>query len=829
MKADCILAIGQVLGRQPSDADIRNIEDRISRAMRQEAAADPGAWLARPVTAQVRAGAQRAAQELVAESARKQELRVKQVLATARVQQIIAAFPGTQLEAVDRLLAHNSKTMGSITSIDSQATAIEATMIGRMSSLLEAHNPKFLGLLEDEKGLRDIIRELHGESTGNKDAAGGAKIISEQVFEPLRQRLNNAGADIGKLDDYGVPHHHSQLRVARAGRDAWVKYVLPRLNRRRYVRENGSPMSEVELTAFLSEAWKTIAHGGANKREPGQYAGSGARAKRRDHSRQIHFKSADDYIDYQGQFGERTLYEIIIGHVHGMSRDIALVENLGPNPEQTFRLFLDRAEQTALNAEASGFGDYAKTVRRLENLYDEVSGNTKPVASARMGQFFDGVRNLQVFAKLGSSAITALSDEGTMRVAAHVNNLPEMQLMANELRAYTSIDQRRLARRAGLALNTMAMGINRFAQEQLGKGWTAKAAQFTTRAGGLNFTTDARRAAWGVTQMSALGHVAATTPSLSKLDPVDHRILLSKGLTEADFAVWKRAQQEDWGNSNNTMLTPESIYRIPDEQLAGLGNPQQLREQAATKLLALVLEETDIAIIQPGARERAMMYGNTQRGTFKGELTRSVLLFKSFPITMITKQIARGMSQKTGAGRAAYLVTLTAATTAFGMLALQANQITNGKDPRDMKDWETWLHALLKGGALSLYGDLLLNDETQYGHGPITSLAGPVVGTAEDAWKLTFGNIHQAARGEDPHVGAEAVQLLKTNLTPNLWYSKAAIDHMFLHQLQETLSPDYLRKMRRRAEREFGESYWWAPGDVLPERAPDPAAAVGEN
>src|SRR3546814_19809484 len=56
------------------------------------------------------------------------------------------------------------------------------------------------------------------------------------------------------------------------------------------------------------------------------------------------------------------------------------------------------------------------------------------------------------------------------------------------------------------------------------------------------------------------------------------------------------------------MLTPEAIYRIPDADLADLGgNPRAIREQAATRLLGTILEETDIAVIEPGARERARM------------------------------------------------------------------------------------------------------------------------------------------------------------------------------------------------------------------------------
>src|SRR3546814_3767729 len=104
------------------------------------------------------------------------------------------------------------------------------------------------------------------------------------------------------------------------------------------------------------------------------------------------------------------------------------------------------------------------------------------------------------------------------------------------------------------------------------------------------------------------------------------------------------------------MLTPEAIYRIPDADLADLGgNPRAIREQAATRLLGTILEETDIAVIEPGVRERALMMSHLQRGSLKGELTRSFFLFKSFPIAMVTRHWARALSAPTLQGTAAYL------------------------------------------------------------------------------------------------------------------------------------------------------------------------------
>src|SRR3546814_17475634 len=114
--------------------------------------------------------------------------------------------------------------------------------------------------------------------------------------------------------------------------------------------------------------------------------------------------------------------------------------------------------------------------------------------------------------------------------------------------------------------------------------------------------------------MGALGQIAKDAPDLAALDKHDHRILLSKGITDTDFAVWKRAQAEDWGSGHDTMLTPEAIYRIPDADMAGLGgHPRAIREQAATRLLGTTLEERDNPVSEPGGGYRSRCSQPRQR------------------------------------------------------------------------------------------------------------------------------------------------------------------------------------------------------------------------
>ncbi|KAK6697195.1 hypothetical protein SNK04_014283 [Fusarium graminearum] len=133
--------------------------------------------------------------------------------------------------------------------------------------------------------------------------------------------------------------------------------------------------------------------------------------------------------------------------------------------------------------------------------------------------------------RLGSAVITSFSDDATMYLSAHVNNLPAMRLFSNELAALNPANkmEKRMALRAGLAMNTLLSSLNRFGNDSLTSSFSNKLAGVTLRASGLNALTEARKRAYGVTFMHAMGSVVRDHADLKAIDAADHRILLSKG------------------------------------------------------------------------------------------------------------------------------------------------------------------------------------------------------------------------------------------------------------------------------------------------------------
>jgi hypothetical protein len=688
--------------------------------------------------------------------------------------------------------------------------------------------------MENREDVRQFLKAVWGEDTDKPEMAKVAKAWNDVTTE-LRDRFNRAGGKIGNLGEkWHIPQHHDQLSVAKAGATKWIADILPKLDRREYINDDGTLMNDQQMVAMLEKAHATIATGGASKIEPGKQTGVGMKANRNAESRQLFFRSADDYIAYSEGYGNKSIYNVLFDHLHSLGRDIAVLETWGPNPDLQFKFWHDQLTKDLSTASPADAGVIKAKAWYSQNLFNEVAGNNGDVPSGAIARYMSHLRSWLVASRLGSAIVSSFSDEATMRVTSHLWDIPEMTLLRNELRALNPAnpEELRQLRRAGLAINSFSAELNRF-----GSGFGSvpdKLANFVMRASGLNAITDARKRAFGASMMNVLSDLSREK-TFAELAADDHKLLTWKGIDEQTWDIWRLAEPEQWDEGIQA-LTPDAIRAIPDEKLAGMGsNPEVLRQQAATKLVASVLEEVDMAVIEPGARERAALYGGTQRGTVSGEFVRSIMQFKMFPIAMMMRHWGRAASLPEYQSKMAYTAALVGATTLMGAVAMEVSELLAGRDPRKLWDpndkegaMKNWLAAAMKGGSLGIYGDFLFSQQTRYGQSLLATMQGPSVGAVEDLLNLTWGNVRQAAAGEDTDAGAEALRFAK-GMTPgaSLWYTKGVLDHFVVHDLQEYLSPGYLSRMKERTQRDFGQDFWWQPGENTPERTPDMAQITG--
>jgi hypothetical protein len=837
MRVECLQSLASALGRSVTMAEAKGFEDRLSTHMRKAARDDPAATLAKSPAERLNDAAKVAAVEIVHDAEKKKQRIALTILAHDRIEAHLAKF-ANPLEGIDRMLAFKADGKSGVISTETHARTIRNEALSQMLDVIDATKGKWFGLMNDAEGNAAFVKELFGEDSGRPEAKTAAREW-KSLTENMRQRFNSEGGDVGFRSDWNLPRDHNSIRVAK-DRDGWIDDHIRWADRREYVNPDGSMMNDAQLRDFMEHASMTIITNGTNKLEPGAQMGGGMRANRGNEARQIHYKDAASFIEAQEKYGSKSLLDLLVGHIDRVSRDIALVNDWSPNSNRTFQFFLDKAQKQANLANPKMAEKNAKHRKLLENLYDEVAGVGEPPASAAIASGFDSYRSINVASRLGSAVITSLTDHGPMALTAHMNGMPVMKVFANELRMLNPLDgaDRELAKRAGLGLEQLIGTLNRFGSDGLGVSaevsgklahYSKTAASKVMQVSGMNALTSGQQRAFGVTMMDTLGAMARKHDSLDAMHEADSKRLRGQGVSDADWSVWKLATPEDWRGMGDTILTPAAIRDIPDSALAPIAQQlhmttDKLRQSAATKLLAVVGDETSMAVVEPGARERAMMYRDFRRGTGGGEIARSFWQFKSFSIAMMGRHIQRGMAQETSIGKAAYIASLIASTTVLGAMAMQVNEVASGRDPLKMDSLSFGLASFLKGGSLGLYGDFLLSNTSQGWQSALAAIGGPIAGDLEQLFKLK----DNAAAGEVNQAGGKAVKLLKSH-TPfaNLWYTKAATDHLIFHQMQEHFSPGYLKRMQRRSEKQFGQEYWWKPGDTTPDRAPDLTRAIG--
>jgi hypothetical protein len=861
VRDECEDAMARALGRELKPTEARDVEDTVNLQMRLLARSDPQAWAQLSPDQRLQQGAQAAAQAMIDELKLKQRRVALQIAAHDRIDSNLAerfeeldnqnAKPGAKMRAVSSLLAFDSSGKGQM-SAESWGRAIANEAFGRLLPLWNSVKG-FAHLFEDKKGVSDLVHELFGEETGNVTAKAGAKAWM-QATDELRDRYNAAGGDVGKLEDWHYPQSWSQARVASAAGDPsaslekFTADMLPLLDRGKYLNADGTRMSDDDLKGMLAHVFDTITTDGANKTEAefkrqtkagtptSTYSGSGfggLLANRMSAHRALFFKDADSYLSAQGLYGEQSLWPALTNHIRSIARDIGMVETLGPNPEAAFKYFNQRTQLDELRASPASANKINSAAKYNDALYKTVSGNDGVVNDKILaaGQAF---RNFETAAKLGRVVITALGDEAGMASTAFANKVPWSETLMRELTYLNPAngEDRDAASHAGLGLNRLIGGLNRFGQEDMqligGSGpadairnFTSKLATGVLNASGAEGMWDTRRKALGSVLMSYLGKWTRQAENFKDLSFDDAGMLTRKGVGETDWQVWKRAELEDWGMKHG-VLTPDSVWKIPDAKLADLGDPTALKRHASTLLLGHVLEETGMGVMDTGARERTSMRFGTQAGTVAGELTRSALLFKSFSMSMMMKHWARAASMPTASSAAQYAATLLVTGTIMGAVANQLRNVISGKNPQNMAEPQFWGESVLRGGGLGFYGDFLYSEMTQHDTSLIPALLGPLATEAESVWNLTGAAAFKASRGERTDEGAKLIRFARGEIPfLNMWYTQAAFDHLIWNNFQEAASPGYLDRMQAKAYAARGTSWWWNPQEATPSSAPD--------
>lgn len=664
------------------------------------------------------------------------------------------------------------------------------------AKMLERFRAKGLGFLTDEENLQKFVRAIYGETTDDAVINAAAKDWLETT-ELIRQLKNRNGAAISKNDRFLMPQHHDARAVQNAGKETWVNYMKREgvLDRTRMLDDAGNPLSDKQLDDLLNYSYESITTHGLNKLDELAVPRLGRKLSRRGSERRIlYFKTAESYISYQKDFGKGDLFSIFTDYLEASANDIALLERMGPNPNDTYKaMFAYYDKQKLLTTNQK---------KMMEATFNVVSGKTNQGEITTSADFFQGFRNVITASTLGSAFLSSISDVGFQTLTAKMNGLPAMKILMGQLRSLApgDIESQRIAAQIGLGAEawiTRTHASNRYG-DVYGTGMTAKVAEGVMRASLLKPWTDGGRKSFTIEFAGLLGRNFGK--KFDELDPNLIRAMKTYDITEADWAQFRRT----------TLLEHNG------------GVYADMTQPGGKKFHQMIMSEVDYAVPTPDARVRAITTGGLQRGTVSGEAWRSAFMIKSFPLTIATTHFYRAGILGSSGFKPGYFGSLLATTWALGAIALQAKDIAKGKDPRPMNTPEFWAAALQQGGGLGIMGDFIFSDVNRFGGGITETLTGPAGELLDTSVKFTLGNFRELVQGEETHILKEANQILE-RYTPSTWQVHLLKQSLF-DQLEMMADPDAEKKYRRLMRKEYTEynrDYWWRPGEMAPRRAPD--------
>lgn len=699
---------------------------------------------------------------------------------------------------------------GGAFSVDAQARAIEASLVGPLQGELRAIGAEKI-LNADPALERDLAREMaraagdkNVAATGNRQAEKIAAILVKYL-ETARLTMNRAGAWIGKLEGYIVRQSHDQFKIRKAGFDKWLADIEPRLHEKTF---EDVGLGGDARRAYLESVYTNLSTGNHLKldqvgdpKDPA-FRGPGNLAKRLSQGRELIFRSPDAWLDYNRAYGQGSLAEAVFAQLGRAADATALMREFGTNPQFMFEAWRDRA---IVDAKKLGPDAAAREIARLNSWrlraeFDDVAGASRIPGNATLARWGSIGRAVETLSKLGGVVLSSIPDIGARAATLRHSGVDLLNTYARSFEGHAALlgsdaAKREMADLMGVATDGMrGTVLSRFQAGDSAPGRMSKLMQIFFRANLLQFWTDGHKA--GVGFMLAR-HLA------------DHQGKAFDALPEALRANLARydidAKGWDAIRASGARASRDERFLTPD-----LVDDPEL----SLRLRTFITDQVAEALNEPTAGTRAITNFGSRPGTPIGEALRFFMQFKQFPVTFAMRQFGREIARG-GRPDIFGIAHLIVASTLLGYAALYAKDAAKGLTPRDPLDaehgWKTFLAAMKQGGGLGIYGDFLFGEYNRFGGGFLETAAGPAAGSLSQVARV-LGAIRD---GQDP--SAKALKLGVDHLPfANVFYLRPVLDWAIVYQLQELANPGYLRRMEQRRARDNDQQFIVSPSRTIP-------------
>lgn len=727
------------------------------------------------------------------------------------------------------------------------AADLRKESMSRFAAGIERLRPKKFGLAPESEREADALNALF-DRDASPEGKATAKAFADEA-ERLRVEFNKAAGyeAIPQRADWRIANPSMEAaRVQAFTPEGFAARVTPLLDREKMIDfTTGAALSDARLSEVLRDVYDTARLDGAEGAPSAGYVGEGPLAARRSAQRTLMFKGPEEWRAFNETFGAGVgVFDTMIRHLASMTHDIAMVRVLGPDPQSTRRFILSMFDREAAALAKQGDPEDAASMARaikaneklagqiaagredFETHWAHMTGEASIPVNAALAAKLGDARAVLGSAQLGSAIVSSFSDVATLAATARFNDLPVTATLSRALKGLADGEFEITAIQAGVVSDTIAHGIgvaDRYMGETIRAGLPAKMSAAVMRASGLRRWSSVLRAAFGMEFMAQMAnHVKAGTA----FDSLPFKASLERyGVDAAQWEAIASVSREKgmWTVRGEPFLRPRDI--------------RDLLPQTGNALGRMLQTEIDFTAIEGDPMARALLYGRSAPGSGTGEIRRAFGMYKSFPVTVLLTHGARALARGWDGKRLSHAGFAFALMTLFGMLSYQTKQLAAGRDAVTMdatapEGRRAWLAAVLQGGGLGPFGDIVTQDKTRYGNSWAAFLGGPLLSAAEDIggqWALK--NIQLAAQGRETHFLGDALWI-GARYVPgsSLWYAKLAYQRAIQDQLVllfDDRAHERFARIEKRAREDFDQDYWWRRGNLAPSRSPGWAGPEG--
>ena len=771
-----------------------------------------------------------------------------EILMRENVENVLKNFKNDEAEGLIALMVgSNTLTLGARSSVASAQNAAQGILIADFNDEIDAS-----GLFEmfdkaDTKLQNELANTQEQISKGIEITNQNPKVVKlatimEKHSELTRQKLNARGANIPKMWGYVVKQSNDQFNVRAAANrlgknldqievskdftgtdinfnknyNAWKDYVMKHLDQDETFVNTDSP----EL--FLSHSYNSLV---GNKLQLADGAstvfGSKSMGGGKTNKRVLHFKSANDWFQYNEKFGTGSLKETYYNGLMTAGRNIGMLDVLGSRPKENFekiRVAIGNRLQAQQRSTES-----IRSAKQFEKYMNVIDGT---VYTFDGGQYGFAVAKWSAISrafinttKLGGAVISAAADIGIYGSEMKFQGRSFLggmgEAMSGLARIKNTKQKQRIARSSGLMADGVTYDISGRFQvgDNLTKGWTQIQRTFF-KYNLLSWWTNTLKE----NSMLGMANYYANQKSLS-FDQLNKPLQSFFGLYNIDATKWDviRKTAMSKADDGTEFINISELSNMSDADIKKITGMNDLsktelqieKDKFKYSVSGMLLDRSIYAVIEPDARTKGTMTQGTLAGTGMGEAIRFVGQFKAFPMAIGNKVLGReiaflrkGPNQDIGRGIKG-LASIMVTSGFMGYLSMTAKDLLKGKEPRDPNKQATIMAALLQGGGLGIYGDVLFKEHRD-ANAVIGGLAGPGLTTAVD-----IGLAFKYAAGLDGSKTAKKAHQIISQNVPflNLFYAKAGFDYMIGFQIMETMNPGALKRIEKRMKKEYNQEY----------------------